>query len=83
MTILEIELLDHLDFDFIPPCEVKGCDPEPAKYRVVFSCCGHTMLWCEPCYDHSQRYLQSGGEYYCEICGAANITKPFAMVDKI
>lgn len=83
MTMMDIETIEHLDFEFTPPCEVRGCDPLEAEYKVVFACCGHTMLWCEECYVAAERYLSEGGLFACELCGTKNINKPFAMVDKL
>jgi hypothetical protein len=82
ITKMDEETLEHLDFEFTPPCEREPCDKK-AEYKVVFACCGHVMLWCEFCYADAERYTAAGGLWHCEKCQATDIDKPFAMVDKL
>lgn len=83
MTIIVPETIDHLDFEFTPPCEAFGCPPEQAVYKVIFNCCAHQMLVCEECYTRSINWLNGGGTFYCEFCDARDITDPYALVEKI
>lgn len=46
------ESLEHLDFEFEPPCErgmderYSNCD-DVATWKVTFMCCGTIMVFCE------------------------------------
>lgn len=46
---LDIEAIEHLDFEANLVCEsLFGCD-RPVAWRFVLSCCGRVFLMCDPC----------------------------------
>ena len=57
---LDIESIEHLDFEFAPPCDSRaegGCD-NVAEWKGVLACCGSTMLICQECLDKNDRFME-------------------------
>ena len=73
MTNLDIETIEHLDFEFEPPCEaLQGMEPpytpceksNPAEWIVVGACCGKTTLICDECLERKLNRKS----LFCHIC---------------
>lgn len=61
MTSLDIETIEHLDFDFEPPCEAEGYPWEKekicngsnvAEWRIKKVCCQTIHLYCDHCLNY-------------------------------
>lgn len=51
MMGLDIETIEHLDFEFSPACERqdKTCD-NTAEWFWIIGCCGRMLLLCDECH---------------------------------
>jgi len=56
---LDIETIEHLDFEFDPPCEMSD-DDRTATWKLTISCCGHTILACEKCKNTVMEWAKGG-----------------------
>jgi hypothetical protein len=79
MTILEIEAIEHLDFDADLSCEnERGCDRK-AVWRISRTCCDKTYLTCEECKASvilfMDQILESYGHISCDECGTDFLTR--------
>jgi hypothetical protein len=90
MTITDIEIIEHLDFDFAPPCEANPpiqkdkpfCNHEaPAVWKVVSTCCGKVKLSCDECLQWRLDYHT----LYCTICNfsASPGRNMFALIERL
>lgn len=58
----DLELIEHLDFDYAPPCQSKNEHGEvncptnaAATWRTVSVCCGKANLLCDTCLERKSR----------------------------
>jgi hypothetical protein len=56
MTILDIEAIEHLDFDLEDVCEAEGCDDTPV-WSLTLPCCFFTLKICDGCLTKHNRWL--------------------------
>jgi len=76
-TITEFEIIEHLDFDFDPPCEMNEKCGKVATWKMTVSCCGKTILCCEPCKDMVMEWSKFGTmTHQTEMggCGSVDVT---------
>jgi hypothetical protein len=90
MTVTEIEAIDHLDFDFAPPCEsvttngTPNCPgPRTAEWRVIRACCGSLALYCDECLQKKLR-MQA---IICPVCRFIHTenssTKIYSLIERL
>jgi hypothetical protein len=84
MTVTETELIGHLDFDLELPCETTTEDcSEVAEWRVVFSCCGKIVLFCDRHMQKKFTMIAKFTRFFHAACGASGMSNPFSLVEKI
>lgn len=67
---LDIEAIEHLDFEFAPPCEnTEGCD-KAATWKLTTACCGGVFLFCDDCKNLEMGMLAAmpNTTFKCAIC---------------
>lgn len=73
VTINEMELIEHLDFDPENTCENKhGCDNK-ASWSFTAPCCKYTLLLCNECKEKVVIFLLKWAMVNCTVCGTENI----------
>lgn len=71
---LDIETIEHLDFEFAPPCEQDtDCDNE-AEWKIVPACCGRNILFCTTCKDDLVEGLERSPYVTDKVCGKQKTT---------
>lgn len=54
----DIEQIEHLDFEFTPPCErLQGECDRPAAWKVMLGCCGRFFVMCDICLTQQQEFF--------------------------
>lgn len=69
---IEIESVEHLDFEHEEPCDFGklyeyGCD-NVATWRIVISCCGGVILFCQEHVDITLESIAAGYRIKCNFC---------------
>lgn len=89
MTEMLVENLEHLDFDFAPPCEtVYGCD-KIAEWKVRLKCCNRLVLFCNNHMEYKKFIMETlidgfTGWSRCQTCGIRIIDKnPYSMIERL
>lgn len=83
-AVLDVEIVELLDFDTNLPCEgvhhdrgLSGHDPaEPGSYMVISPCCGPKVIQC------SSRVvaMRNSGVLYCGICKKEHFTNDYSFI---
>lgn len=76
-TIVDFEIIEHLDFEFDPPCEMEADCGKTATWKMTISCCGHTILCCEPCKNKIVEWAEHGRLEHNPVfggCGSKDVT---------
>lgn len=74
MMGLDVETIEHLDFEFAPPCEqTEYCD-SAAEWKITPSCCGRLILFCTPCKDYLVQGLKRSPYVTDTKCGTDKTT---------
>lgn len=83
----EIEQIEHLDFDFEPPCErLQGECSRKADWRIMLGCCGRFFLMCDECLMGQREYFDSHPTSIgtCLACGTPGFAaKQIVVVGKL
>lgn len=55
---LDIEAIEHLDFDHAPPCEAAVPCDHAAAWVVTYPCCVRQTLLCDGCWAQVKRLAE-------------------------
>lgn len=83
-TILEVESIELLDFDYSMPCEganhtrgLSGHQPDaPGAFMVISPCCGPRVIQCAP----RVAAMRFSGTLFCSICNTEHIVEEYTFV---
>lgn len=84
---LDSELIQLLDFDYDLPCDVErfgGCD-SPAEWKVILSCCGAIVLFCDVHFNAILEKIDGIEEFYDDTPGGCleRMTEPIAFAERL
>lgn len=82
----DIEMIEHLDFDHAPVCEIISlpeCDRE-AKWKVVMKCCGSIALFCEHHMNEKKALISNTSHWHCPMCdNRLPPGNPYSIIEKL
>jgi hypothetical protein len=79
MTVIEIEAIETLDFDYEIECDGRYCS-SPAEWKFTMKCCGAVFFACAPCLVEEERFITETVDVRCTPCKTNIYGKPIAEV---